>query len=187
LSGGSAFPSLSKVSSESVTLGVVKRVKASAVKRVKASVVKRVKSEGGSGEEHEVERGVEEEQNLEGAADVVGEEKPEVLRQYQREFEDDELALEEGSSDDEDDEYDGNVPMDWQNYDFSQLIINAGENASREYKENEVSVGAMYPTFEHLKDAVKRWATLTTQREFKVMKSSTRVYNVCCVKPDCAF
>jgi hypothetical protein len=53
------------------------------------------------------------------------EENPEVLREYQRVFEDDEHALEEGSSYDE---YDKHVPRDWQNYDFSQLTINAGEN-----------------------------------------------------------
>jgi hypothetical protein len=42
-------------------------------------------------------------------------------------FEDDERALEEGSLDDE---YVKHVPRDWQNYDFLQLTVNAGENVS---------------------------------------------------------
>jgi hypothetical protein len=55
-------------------------------------------------------------------------------------FEEDERALKENSLDDE---YDEHVPRDWQNYNFSQLTINAGENVPWEYKENEVSVSAM--------------------------------------------
>jgi hypothetical protein len=145
--------------------------------------------ESGAREEHEVEGGAEESQYPEGAAGVVDEgvEHPEVLRRYLRKFEDDEHALEEDSSYDEDGEYDEHVLTDWWNYDFSWLIVNAGENVSWKYRENEVSVGAMYPTSEHLKDAMKRWATLTTQREFRVVKSSTTIYDVCCVKPDCVF
>jgi hypothetical protein len=65
--------------------------------------------------------------------------------------------------------------------------FSAGENVPWEYRENEVSVGALYPTLEHLKNAVKRWPTLTTQRGFRVVKSSPRVYDVCFVKLDCAF
>jgi hypothetical protein len=32
---------------------------------------------------------------------------------------------------------------------------------------------------------VKRWATLTLQREFKVVKSSPHIYDVQCLKPNC--
>lgn len=71
---------------------------------------------------------------------LMREENPELLRQYERVFEEDERALKENSSDDE---YDEHVPRDWQNYNFSQLTINAGENVPWEYKENEVSVSAM--------------------------------------------
>lgn len=56
-----------------------------------------------------------------------GEENPEVLTEYKMAFEDDERALEEGSLDDE---YVKHVPRDWQNYDFLQLTVNAGENVS---------------------------------------------------------
>jgi hypothetical protein len=34
---------------------------------------------------------------------------------------------------------------------------------------------------------VKRWSTLTLNREFRVLKSSLAVYDVCCVKPNCPF
>jgi hypothetical protein len=45
--------------------------------------------------------------------------------------------LEEDSSDDEDNLL---VPRDWDNYIFSQLSVNAGENVAWEYRENAVSV-----------------------------------------------
>jgi hypothetical protein len=79
------------------------------------------------------------------------------------------------------------VPRDRQSYNFSQRTVNPGENVPWEYRENEVSVGAMYSNVVDLKDAVKRWATLTLQREFKVVKSSPHIYDVCCLKPNCPF
>jgi hypothetical protein len=44
-----------------------------------------------------------------------------------------------------------------------------------EYRENAVSVGAMYKSAVEVKDAVKRWSTLTLQREFRVVKSSPHI------------
>jgi hypothetical protein len=79
------------------------------------------------------------------------------------------------------------VPWDWQNYDFSQCNVNSGENVPWEYRENEVCEGAMYPSTAHLKDAVKQWSTLTLHKEFRVVKSSPRIYDVCCKKEDCSF
>jgi hypothetical protein len=76
----------------------------------------------------------------------------------------DERGLEEDSSDDEDDPL---VPRDCDSYSFSQLSVNPGENVSWEYRENAVSVGAMYKSALEVKDAVKRWSTLTLQREFR--------------------
>jgi hypothetical protein len=67
------------------------------------------------------------------------------------------------------------VPWDWQNYDFSQCIVNSGENVPWEYTENEVCEDAMYPSTAHLKDAVKQWSTLTLY----MVKSSPRIYLVC--------
>jgi hypothetical protein len=48
------------------------------------------------------------------------------------------------------------VPRDWDSYNFSQLSINAGENVTWKYRENAVSVGAMYKSGVEVKDAVKR-------------------------------
>jgi hypothetical protein len=96
----------------------------------------------------------------------------------------DEHALEEDSSDDDDDD---DVPLHWRNYDFSGCIVNISENVPWEYTENEVCVGAMFPSTAHLKDAVKQWSTLTLHREFRVVKSSLRIYDVCCIKDGCSF
>jgi hypothetical protein len=96
----------------------------------------------------------------------------------------DERGLKEDSSDDEDDPL---VPRDWDSYNFSQLSINAGENVAWEYRENAVSVGAMYKSAVEVKDAVQRWSTLTLQREFRVVKSSPHIYDVHCTKPICPF
>jgi hypothetical protein len=116
--------------------------------------------EGGAEQRHEVEGVAEEDETPFVAASVVdeGEHNSKVLSQYEMEIEGDERALEEDSTNDEDDGHDEHVPRDWQNYDFSRLTINVGENVSWECRENEVLVGAMYPTSEHLKDVVKRWA-----------------------------
>jgi hypothetical protein len=58
-------------------------------------------------------------------------------------------------------------------------------NVAWEYRENELSEGALYANSGELKDAGKRWSTLTLNREFRVLKSSPAVYVVHCVKPDC--
>jgi hypothetical protein len=113
------------------------------------------------------------------------------MRHDQRELEDDEHSLEEDSSDDDyDDNYDqseDHVPWELQNYDFSQCTVNRGENVPWEYTENEVTVGTMYPNTALMKDAIKQWSTLTLHREFRVVKSSPRIFDVLCKKEDCAF
>jgi hypothetical protein len=91
----------------------------------------------------------------------------------------DERGLEEDSSDDVDDPL---VPRDWDSYNFTQLSVNAGENVAWEYRENAVSVGVMYKSAVEVKDAMKRWSTLTLQREFRVVKSSPHIYDVHCLK-----
>jgi hypothetical protein len=100
------------------------------------------------------------------------------------EADEDERGLEEDSSDDEDDSL---VPRDWDSYNFSQLSVNPGENVSWEYRDNKVSIGATYKSAVEVKDAVKRWANLTLQREFRVVKSSPHIYDVRCLKPNCPF
>jgi hypothetical protein len=120
---------------------------------------------------------------FEGAIDE-GEVNEEVLRWYEMEADEDERGLEEDSSDDE---HDPLVPRDWDSYNFSQLSVNPSENVSWEYRDNMVSVGAMYKNAVKVKDAVKRWATRTLQREFRVVKSSPHIYDVQCLKPNYPF
>jgi hypothetical protein len=38
-----------------------------------------------------------------------------------------------------------------------------------------------------VKDAVKQWSTLTLHREFRVVKSSPRIYDMRCKNEDCSF
>jgi hypothetical protein len=101
-------------------------------------------------------------------------EKKTQMRQYQKELEVDERALEEDSSVDDyddDDESKDHVPLHCRNYDFSWCTVNTGENVPWEYTENEVCICAMFPSTAHLKDAVKQWSTLTLHREFRVVKT----------------
>jgi hypothetical protein len=109
--------------------------------------------DGGSDEEEEGDG----QTHFEGAIDE-GEVNEELLRRYEMEANGDERGLEEDSSNDEDDPL---VPRDWDSYNFSQLSINPGENVAWEYRENAVSVGAMYKSAVEVNDAVKRWFTLT--------------------------
>jgi hypothetical protein len=81
-----------------------------------------------------------------------GEVNEEVLKRYKMEADEDECGLEED---------DPLVPRDWESYNFSQLSVNLCENVSWEYRDNKVSIGAMYKSAVEVKDAVKRWATLT--------------------------
>jgi hypothetical protein len=89
-----------------------------------------------------------------------GEVNSEMMRQYQRELEADERALEEDFSDDDDDDDDDesedDVLLHWRNSNFSWCTINSGENVPWEYTENKVCEGVMYPSTAHLKDAVKQ-------------------------------
>ena len=71
--------------------------------------------------------------------------------------------MDDDSSDDDDDE-DYHVPQNWSGYDFSKLSVNKGEAVPWEYKKNEVCIGSVYVTSDNMKEAVKRWSTLSLQR-----------------------
>ena len=55
-----------------------------------------------------------------------------------------------------------------------------------EYKENDVAQGEKYPSIEAVKDAVKLWA-ISLRKEFRVVKSSSKEYEVKCVNGDCTW
>jgi hypothetical protein len=57
----------------------------------------------------------------------------------------------------------------------------------RNVNKNEVTVCVIYPSTAHVKDAVKQWSTLTLHREFMIVMSSPRIYEVHYKKDDCAF
>ena len=46
--------------------------------------------------------------------------------------------------------------------------------------------GAKYPSIEAVKDAVKLWA-ISLRNEFRVVKSSSKEYEVKCVNGDCTW
>ena len=46
--------------------------------------------------------------------------------------------------------------------------------------------GAKYPSIEAVKDAVKLWA-ISLRKEFRVVKSSSKEYEVKCVNGDCTW
>ena len=91
--------------------------------------------------------------------------------------------MDDDSSNDDDDDH---VPQNWSGYDFSKLSVNEGESVSWEYKKNEVCIG-WYANSDNMKEAIKRWSTLSLQRQFKVVKSSSRAYDVRCVRSECSF
>ena len=51
---------------------------------------------------------------------------------------------------------------------------------------NEVIQGAKYRTIEDVKDAVKVWA-ISLKKEFRVLKSSSKEYEVRCADRDCTW
>lgn len=93
-------------------------------------------------------------------------------------------VVDDGLSDEEDADP---VPRNWSNYNHSALQVNVGENIPWEYKENEVCVGALYQSRDEVKADIKRWFTLFLQHQFRVEKSSLKVYDVRCVRNDCPF
>ena len=90
--------------------------------------------------------------------------------------------MNDDSSDDDDDYH---VPHNWSGYDFSKLSVNEGEAVSWEYRQNEVCIGSVYGNSDNMKEAIKCWSTHSLQRQFKVVKSSPRTYDVRCVRSDC--
>ncbi|KAG2617447.1 hypothetical protein PVAP13_3NG181079, partial [Panicum virgatum] len=84
-----------------------------------------------------------------GEADE-GEHIPEIVEEFQREDEQQNHAMNDDSSYDDDD-----VPQNWSRYDFSKLSVNKGEAVSWEYKKNEVCIGSLYANSNNMKEAIK--------------------------------
>ena len=84
------------------------------------------------------------------------------------------------SSDDED------YPLlgEWRDKSFGNPVIHDIRGNEYGYGENEVMQGANYPSIEAVNDAVKLWA-ISLRKEFRVVKSSSKEYDVKCVNSDC--
>ena len=89
------------------------------------------------------------------------------------------------SSDDEDDE---RFPVlgEWREEGFGNPVVQDIKSSEFEYRVNEVVQGAKYRTIEDVKDAVKLWA-VSLRKEFRVLKSSSKEYEVRCADRDCTW
>ena len=96
-----------------------------------------------------------------------GENIPEIVEEFQREGKQQHNAMNDDSSDDDDDYH---VPHNWSGYDFSKLSVNEGEAVPWEYRQNEVCIGSVYGNSDNMKEGIKRWSTLSLQRQFKVSR-----------------
>ena len=87
------------------------------------------------------------------------------------------------SSDDEDDE---RFPVlgEWCEEGFGNPVVQDIRSSEFEYRVNEVVQGAKYRIIEDVKDAVKLWA-VSLRKEFRVLKSSSKEYEVRCADRDC--
>ena len=86
------------------------------------------------------------------------------------------------SSDDED------YPLlgEWRDKGFGNPVIQNIRSNEYEYRENEVVQGAKYPSIEVVKDAMKLW-DISLRKEFRVVKSSSKEYDVKCINGDCTW
>ncbi|WVZ86820.1 hypothetical protein U9M48_033546 [Paspalum notatum var. saurae] len=155
--------------------------------------------EEGNGRQHEVEeqayegrgsqaepQGHEEEGHgsqaePQGLADE-GERIPSIVQQMQNEDDEFAQAQEIGEGSDEDEDYP--IPGEWREYGFGNPVVHDAKQQEWEYRENEVVQGAKYASSALLKEAVKLWS-LSLKKEFKVVKSTQSVYDVCCVSEGC--
>lgn len=85
-----------------------------------------------------------------------GERVPSLIELVERDDLQDDKSPEYDISDDEDD---APVPMDWNNLNFNNFMVNEGNQVAWEYTQNEVTQGARYPTSQAMKDAVTQCAT----------------------------
>ena len=89
------------------------------------------------------------------------------------------------SSDDEDDE---RFPVlgEWRKEGFGNLVVQDIRCPEFEYRVNEFIQGAKYRTIEDVKDVVKLWV-VSLRKEFRVLKYSSKEYEVRCANRDCTW
>jgi hypothetical protein len=116
----------------------------------------------------------------EGVADEC-ERIPAILEQMEEE---DLEAAEMDEVDHNSDDEGYTVPAEWEERGFGNPVIQEGKHENWEYRANEVVQGARYKTIDEVKEAVKRWS-ISLRKEFKVVKSGSKEYDVKCIKDDC--
>ena len=72
----------------------------------------------------------------------------------------------------------------WNEHGFGMPVVEDVRHQEWEYRNNEIVQGATYPNIEAIKDAVKLWA-VSLNREFRVVKSGRKEYEVKCVNDGC--
>ena len=110
-----------------------------------------------------------------------GERIPGIVEEMEKEDQDALIVEQCGdSSDDEDDE---RFPVlgEWRKEGFGNPVVQDIRFPEFEYRVNEVIQGAKYRTIEDVKDAVKLWA-VSLRKEFRVLKSSSKEYEVRCAE-----
>ena len=75
-------------------------------------------------------------------------------------------------------------PSEWREEGFGNPVVQDIRCPEFEYRVNEVIQGVKYRTIEDVKDAVKVW-TISLRKEFRVLKSSSKEYEVRCADRDC--
>jgi hypothetical protein len=116
----------------------------------------------------------------EGLADE-GERIPGIVERMNNE---DHLVQQIEENGDSSDDEEAPVPASWRDPGFGNPVVQDGRRREWEYRANEVVQGAKYATIEQVREAVKLWS-LSLMKEFRVVKSSSRDYDVKCVNEDC--
>ena len=96
----------------------------------------------------------------------------------------DQTAIEMEEYEDSSDDEQYSLPKEWKEHGFGSHVAEDVRNQEWEYRGNEVVQGAIYPNIEAVKDAVRLWA-ISLKREFRVVKSGSKEYEVKCVNAGC--
>lgn len=105
-------------------------------------------------------------------------------RQNQMEEEDTEGETDDDDSDESDDGEEVPIPGRWNHSFSSAMTINDGLDSNWEYYQNNLAVGAMFPSKLHMQDAIIKWA-MASQRELRTTVSSGKFLTMECVDINC--
>jgi hypothetical protein len=117
------------------------------------------------------------------SGEVDGDEEGEKMQNVMAEEDMDGLA-DELSSNDSDEEEAVPIPSSW-NQDFSNsMTVQDGHESNWEYHQNNITVGAIYSSKKHLKEAIINWA-MNTKRVFRTPVSNPEKLTMVCENAPC--